>query len=97
MNNTPHISPEDLLFCGSTDSPRKKMLLVRKKRLVDWMRDVLPEFCKGGELALGFCARTLATEKACFELPVHCRFIECEVRSAFFQNAFRLLLKVYAK
>lgn len=49
------------------------------------------------ELVLDTCASTLATAKACFQMPERHRFVECDKDSFRVQHEVLSLLQVYEK
>lgn len=55
---------------------RKKMLLRPKQKSVVGMVNVLSTFCNARKLVLDIYARTIATSKACLQLPELRRLFE---------------------
>lgn len=87
MNNPSNVPPAKRLFSASATGLERKMLLGPEPKSVEWVMDLVNEFCKAEEIVLDTGASISATAKACLKLPEHHRFVGFKKDSASFQDA----------
>lgn len=75
MNNIPPVPTSEKVMKKVTD---RYVMLRPEQKNIDWMKELISQYTKKGDIVVDMFGGTFSTAKACFELPDARRFIGCE-------------------
>lgn len=77
VDNIPRPEPDEIIY-ESADSDTRTVVRQEQKS-VRWMMDIIERMTKPGALVVDFTAGTFPVMKACMSMPMHRKFVGCDL------------------